>query len=164
MIFDEQEPDFWGFGQFSASGAEVAMSFLADPDDTSHGNVLGFSYPDSQNVAYLQSATALDLSAWAGGTIQFDMYVISEPANVEWMMKIDCIHPCSSGDVPLTTNVDGVVPAVGVWQTYRFNLDALVASGLLLTQVNTPLVIFPSWDNQTGANFRIDNIKFVRAN
>jgi len=35
-------------------------------------------------------------------------------------------------------------------------------SSLNLTNVNTPLVIMPTWDNQQGVILRVDNVRLVR--
>ncbi len=133
------------------------------------GNVIEFTYdndPGTNTVTFFQSAAALDLTAWAGGTMEFDMYVVSQPGNPAanpWIMKVDCVFPCSTGDVPLTDSNEGVLPATGVWQHYSFDLDALAARGLDLGQVDTPLVIFPAWGSQDGATFRIDNVQLIQA-
>ncbi len=135
-----------------------------DPNDPSRGNVVEFSYSTDTTVTFFQSSAPLDLSDWAGGTLEFDLYIESEPEGVQWMMKTDCQHPCSTGDVPLSQNADAVVPTVGVWQHYRFEVDDLVSRGLDLTKVDTPLVIFPAWGNQAGAVFRVDNVQMLRGN
>lgn len=75
------------------------------------------------------------------------------------MMKMDCFFPCGTGDVPLD------LAPVGEWKRYKFRLRDLVkhpGSSLDLSNVNTPLVIFPNWDNQQGVILRIDNVRFVR--
>jgi len=75
------------------------------------------------------------------------------------MMKMDCFFPCGTGDVPLE------LAPVGEWKTYQFSLRDLVkhpGSSLDLTNVNTPLVIFPEWDNQKGVILRVDNVRFRR--
>ena len=48
---------------------------------------------------------------------------------------------------------------------YKFDLSDLTrhpGSSLNLQNVNTPLVIFPDWDNQEGVVLRVDNVKFER--
>ena len=134
--------------------------------DLGGNNVMEFVYdndPGTNTVTFFQSAESLDLSAYAGGTLEFDMFVISQPTNPAanpWIMKTDCEHPCGTGDVPLTDSVEGVLPPTGAWQHYTFNVNDLVARGLDLTTVDTPLVIFPAWGSQDGASFQIDNVQF----
>lgn len=120
--------------------------------------------PNTNTVAFFQSSNPTDLSAFAGGTLEFDMFVITPPSNPAadpWMIKVDCGFPCGTGDVPITESNEGVLPVTGVWQHISFDINALVARGLDLTKVDTPLVIFPTWGNQDGAGFRIDNVQFL---
>ena len=61
------------------------------------------------------------------------------------MMKMDSFYPSGTGDVPLE------MAPIGEWKTYKFDLSDLTrhpGSSLNLQNVNTPLVIFPDWDNQ----------------
>lgn len=142
----------------------TVIEIKTDPIDATRGNVVEFSYSSDTTVTYFQSSAPLDLSGWAGGTLEFDVYIEAEPEGAEWMMKTECVFPCGTGDVPLTHNADATVPTVGVWQHYRFELDDLVDRGLDLTKVDTPLVLFPKWGNQAGAVFRVDNARLLRAN
>ena len=74
-------------------------------------------------------------------------------------MKMDCFDPCGTGDYPIT-------PApTGEWKHISVPLADLVAhpgSTLDLTNVNTPLVVFPSWGDQKSVVLRIDELKLVR--
>lgn len=158
-IFSE-EISYWNIG-VCCGGVEADV--VADAIDLDHGQVVQFSYTTDTTVTFFQSVNALDLTDWVGGTVEFDLYIESEPVDAAWMMKVDCGHPCSTGDVPLTDNMDAVVPTLGEWQSYRFDIDDLIERGLDITSVDTPLVIFPAWGNQNGAVFRVDNIRFVRA-
>ncbi|NND81555.1 MAG: family 16 glycosylhydrolase, partial [Gammaproteobacteria bacterium] len=143
-------------------GAEIAQI------DVDGNNVMEFTYdndPSTNTVTFFQSAGPIDMSAFAGGTVEFDMYVVSQPSNPAadpWIMKTDCEHPCGSGDVPLTASVEGVLPPTGAWQHYTFQLTDLVARGLELNHVDTPLVIFPAWGSQDGAQFLIDNVQIKK--
>ena len=131
-------------------------------------NQLEISYdndPNTNTVTFFQSASPADLSSFAGGTVEFDLQVLAQPATpaaAPWMMKVDCVHPCSTGDIPLDQSVEGVLPQTGVWQHYTFNINDLVARGLNLASVDAPLVIFPTWGNQDGATFRIDNVTWTK--
>jgi hypothetical protein len=74
-------------------------------------------------------------------------------------MKIDCFHPCSTGEVPIGS------AEVGEWKSYRMALGELKSrpgSSLDLTNVNTPLVLLPQWDNQNSVVIRVDNVRLVR--
>ncbi len=142
------------------SGASISEVVQGD------NRVLRLAYdsdPNTNTVTFFQSASPMDLSAFAGGTLEFDMYVVSPPSPVSenpWMIKVDCGYPCGTGDIPITQSIEGNLPTTGVWQHFSFKISDLVQRGLDLTTVDTPLVIFPSWGNQDGAEFLIDNVQW----
>lgn len=156
----EEEITHWDL--FDCCGG-TTIAIVEDEVEPARGNVVEFSYSSDTTVTYFQSAAPLDLNAWAGGTLEFDLYIEAEPENAQWVMKVECEFPCGSGDVPLAENANAITPALGVWQHYVFDIDDLVSRGLELNHLNTPLVIFPSWGNQAGAVFRIDNVRLVKA-
>ncbi len=140
----------------------VVAEIIAEAD---RGNVIQFTYSTDTTVTFLQSAAPMDFSAYAGGTLEFDLFVEAQPTDAEWFMKTET-YPDGTGDTPLTESVEGVAPIVGQWQHYTFNLDDLVSrtgSTLSLSRIQTPLVIFPAWGNQNGAIFRIDNVVLKEA-
>ena len=56
-------------------------------------------------------------------------------------------------------------PEVVDWVHYVVPLSDLLSnsgSTLDLTQVNTPLVLFPAWGSQEGAVIQIDNVRWTR--
>lgn len=53
----------------------VAAEVLADPVDVNYGNVVEFNYSADTTVTFFQSSTPSNLSAWAGGTIEFDLFI-----------------------------------------------------------------------------------------
>ena len=131
-------------------------------------HVLEFTYdgdPGTNTVTFFQPPAPLDLSGFAGGTVEFDMFVVSQPTNPAtnpWLIKVDCDSGCSTGDTPITQSAEGVLPATGVWQHYTFSLDALVGQGLDLGKVSA-LVVFPAWGNQDNAVFHLDNVILRKA-
>ncbi|VUD62904.1 Glucan endo-1,3-beta-glucosidase A1 [Thalassocella blandensis] len=147
-------------------GSSVTYEIKTDPVDAEgHGNVVEFSYTGNQTVTYFQSENSMNFSAYAGGTLEFDLFVVSEPAGTTWMMKTENPNE-STGDVPLSSSTEGLAPTVGVWQHFTFNLDDLVernGSNISLSRLQTPLVIFPAWGNQNGAVFRVDNVVLKEA-
>ena len=134
------------------------------PDDVEpdRGNVLEFSFQTDETLTFLQSNEPMDFSAVAGGTLEFDLLIVSNPktpaAQNPWLMTVSCGASCGAGDVPLTSSIEGVAPDVGVWQHFNFKIDDLVRGGLKLHKVIAPLVIYPSWGNQLGAVIRVDNV------
>lgn len=135
---------------------------VTDDVEPSRGKVIEFSYDSDETVTFLYSKRPMDFSALAGGTLEFDLMVVREPdlpaARDPWKIAVNCGHPCGSGDIPLSASLEGRAPTVGVWQHYSFQIDDLVERGLKLEKVDAPLVIFPSWGNQQGAVFRVDNL------
>ena len=102
----------------------------------------------------------------SGGTLSFDLKILSEPDGTAWNLIVDCSYPCNSGDVPLSANVEGTQPVIGEWQSYTFNVDDLVnreGSSLDLSRVHLPALIMPSWTNQTGAAYLLDNVVYTAA-
>ncbi len=157
-IFSGQISDWLPGDCCGGARAEV----VADDVEPERGNVIEFAYETNETVTLLRSRQPLDFSAVSGGTLSFDLLIVQQPdtpaAQDPWKMKVSCVDPCSSGDIPLTGSLEGRAPETGTWQRFSFAIDDLVARGLKLDQVDAPLVIFPSWGNQTGAIFRIDNL------
>lgn len=153
-IFDDevQGPyyaDFWAAsGEVEISGAE----------DAERGTVTQFVYNANDSVAYFQSAEGFDFSDFRA--IEFDLWVDEDPrADGGFMMKVDCIHPCGTGDVPIAQ------PQQGEWTSYSIELADLVAhegSSLDVTNINTPLVVMPDIGNQEGVVLRVDNVRMVK--
>ena len=140
-------------------------SSIAEVDLGGGNNALQFTYdsdPGTNTVTFFQPPSPVDLSAFAGGTIEFDMFVVSQPTNPAapnpWLIKVDCDSGCSTGDRPITDSVEGIQPATGVWQHYTFSLDTFVSQGLNLSTTSA-LVIFPAWGNQDNAVYQLDNVK-----
>ena len=127
-------------------------------DEPNRGKVTQIVFNTNQGVAYWQGPQGFNFSDFSA--IEFDlMRVVDSRKNGGLMMKMDCFYPCGTGNVPLK------LAPIGEWETYQLKLRDLVkhpGSTLDLTNVNTPLVIFPEWDNQEGVILRIDNVRFVR--
>lgn len=129
--------------------------------EAARGNVIeatiGGAAPEF-GLLFIQSSTGLDLSAYDEGAVVFDINVLDYDTNTNGMiMKIDCVFPCTSGDLPI-----GVV-GDGGWETVSIEIAQLVSTGLDLSTVNTGLVVFPDVaDQQAGATviFQIDNVRW----
>ena len=100
--------------------------------------VLDLVYPGTGMLAgvYFKASTPQNLTSFAGGTIEFDARA-SAPGTA-LTFKVDCVHPCSSGDWQLPTTIGTS------WQRISIAVDDLVARGLDLSRVDTGLVIWPS--------------------
>ncbi|EAR10799.1 glycoside hydrolase family 16 protein [Reinekea blandensis] len=150
---DEALPPF-AFGQYVANGS-VLMTELSEED---RGQVTQVQFNTDESVVYWQAPVGFDFSEFA--TVSFDMKIVSDLRESGGMiMKVDCFHPCSSGEVPFET------APVGEWRHYEFVLDDLLAnpgSTLDLSNVNTPLVVSPDWGNQQGVVILLDNVVWSR--
>jgi hypothetical protein len=158
LVVYEENVTFWDIGVSGDIGVEEI------DEGGAHGNVVQFTWNTDTAVAFFQMEP-MDLSAWAGGTLQFDFQAVQESTagGNDWVFKMDCEFPCGSGDQVLGTAFGTAEPAVGVWESYSIAIDDLVTAGVELDHVDTPLVIFPSWGNQAGVVLRVDNIRLVKA-
>ena len=158
VLFDDETGD-WAFQGLNAN----AVVQIVPDDDTARGNVIAVRFEASTTFGHFGSGGIRDFSSFAGGTLEFDLLIESEPDGAEWFMLVDCIYPCGTGPVPLSASVEGMSPVVGDWQHYTFRVDDLVqreGSSLDLRKVNFPLAVFPSWFNQRGAAYRLDNVVY----
>ncbi len=153
-IFGDEDLPPFSLGQYVANGS-VDMTVI---QEEGRGAVANLAFNTDESVVYWQSPFGHDISEFS--KIRFDAKVVVNPRDSGGvMMKIDCFHPCGTGDVPIET------APVGEWKTFEFSLKDLVlhpGSGLDLTNVNTPLVIFPDWGNQKGVVLRVDNVQLER--
>jgi len=119
--------------------------------DSDHGQVLEITYPPNAALAglFIESLDGIDTSNL--DHVVFDIKHLS--GDNQYAIKLDCFHPCSSGDYLLNRLDDG-------WQSISVSLDQLEAQGLVRNNVNTGLVIWPTAHN--NHRFRLDNIRFTR--
>ncbi|PKQ25065.1 MAG: beta-glucanase [Actinobacteria bacterium HGW-Actinobacteria-4] len=138
-----------------ASSGTVEMAMV---EDSERGPVVEITYATDESVAYFQSNDGFDFSAF--DRIEFDLLVVEDPRTEPGLfIKMDCFHPCGTGDYPIDA------PPVGVWTSYSIPLADLVSfdgSTLDLATVNTPLVVLPTWGNQNGVVLRLDNVRIER--
>ncbi|MCE2407537.1 MAG: family 16 glycosylhydrolase [Pseudomonadales bacterium] len=128
-----------------------------DADDPDRGKVIEVTFTDndSQGVWFVESSMGVDLAAFAGGTVSFDIKVDDYGANENGLaMKIDCFFPCSSGDQFIGKVGDGE------WETVEIPVSQLLGGGLNLATINTGIVIFPS-DLISPVTFQLDNIQWM---
>ncbi|WP_218353070.1 glycoside hydrolase family 16 protein [Alteromonas lipotrueiana] len=161
-VFDNADAAPFTTGKYTASGDVVIEDVLSV--DSAHDVVKQFTFNTNEAVAYFQtqpdntqSPVQLDLSTY--DFLEFDLHMVADPrATGNMVIKMDCGHPCGSGDYPIET------PDTGVWQTYKIALNELISqpgSTLDLTRVDTPLVIFPDWGNQQDVVFQVDNVRLT---
>lgn len=150
--------DVAGSDYFDGNSANhITWSLVETGDD--HGTVIEatFGSNGANGVMFIQSGQPVDLSEYAGGSLVFDIKVLDYADTTSGMtFKVDCIWPCSTGDQSL-----GVV-GNGEWETITLSISDLVGKGLNLASVNTGLVIFPTWGDQQGVKFQLDNIRWLK--
>ncbi|WP_208764146.1 putative glycoside hydrolase [Shewanella aestuarii] len=153
LVYDDALAAPFSLGHYAASG-ELLINQIDVGGE--HNKVTEFVFNTNEAVGYFQSTGIThDISGFS--QLSFDVNVAQDPrANRNLMIKMDCVHPCSTGDYPLE------VPDIGVWTHYQIPLTRLTThpgSSLDLTQVESPLVIFPSWGDQQGVIIQVDNVK-----
>ena len=143
-----------GYGECSNDGGAACPSINWElAADNDRGDVLQVTHSAAGNLAglFISALTPLDVSAYAGGSVVFDIRVISGDSNIT--MKLDCVFPCTSNNVNL-----GSKGAAG-WETVEVPFATLVAGGLDLSKVDTGIVIWAT--NATSTVFQLDNIRFT---
>ena len=125
---------------------------LVESGETGHDTILDvtFNADGDDGVFYIQSGQPVDLNSFSSGSLIFD--IKSNTAGFTY--KVDCISPCGTGDRSLNVVGDGE------WQTITIAVSDLVSQGLNLNSTNTGLVIFPTWGDQQGISFQLDNIRW----
>ncbi|MGZ9898676.1 family 16 glycosylhydrolase [Shewanella gaetbuli] len=156
IVYENGAVSPYQFGLYAASGELLEEQIDVGGD---HNIVTQLTFNTNEAVGFYQSeGVVVDISDFS--SLSFDLNLISDPREVQsFNIKMDCQHPCSSGDFAIDT------PEQGVWTQYHIPLSDLVAhtgSTLDLTQVDTPLVFFPSWGNQQNVVVQLDNIKLLK--
>lgn len=159
VVFDEAERAPFALGQYVASGSVLAEQVVSA--EGGHGEVKQLTFNTNESVVYFQTSPDAEgkpqpVNVSGFDTLVFDLKVVEDPrATQNFMIKMDCGHPCSSGDFAIAA------PPTGEWTRYEISIADLLAnpgSTLDLTKVDTPLVIFPAWGNQQGVVLQLDNV------
>ncbi|RUO79222.1 glycoside hydrolase family 16 protein [Pseudidiomarina taiwanensis] len=116
--------------------------------------VMGFRPPEGSGIQFDASSIAVD------GVVQFDMKVVSAPANPDavWKFKIESDGATTAVEVDLATGNGDQAPVTGEWQTYTFSLQSLVDLGLDPSAIDV-VMIFPAWGTGEGAVYRVDEAR-----
>ena len=139
-------------GEGGAECPNLSWSFV---EDAERGSVLQVEHGPGFAGLFFGSTETRDLSDYLGGVLSFDIKVVAEGVNTAgFIMKADCVYPCSSGDKAIgTVGLNG-------WETVEYPVIDLVLGGLNLQKVNTGLVIFPLGGQTDGVVYRLDNIEW----
>ncbi|MCL1066420.1 family 16 glycosylhydrolase [Shewanella olleyana] len=153
LVYDDAVKAPFTIGHYAATGSVAIEQVDVGADN---GLVSQFSFNTNEAVVYFQSTNfQQDVSSF--NYLEFDLNVTTDVR--DFNIKIDCGHPCSSGDFAINA------PEVGAWTHYKIALVDVAAntgSSLDLTKVDTPLVLFPAWGNQNGVVMQVDNVKLTK--
>ena len=138
----------------------------ATVDPEGHGAVFRVQVPSAvtQRVSWIGNAQAEDFSAFASGTLSFDILVNTQPTSSEasWQVKIES-EPCPPA-VGCTGGVDAMFAVqadltVGQWSSFTLPVMTLATGAFDLSRFRN-VVFFNEWDHAAGADFEIDNVVF----
>ncbi|WP_082541670.1 MULTISPECIES: glycoside hydrolase family 3 N-terminal domain-containing protein [unclassified Rhizobacter] len=121
---------------------------------------------DGGNGTFYFTGSGLNLSGYAGGTLQFELAVSSYGTNTKGL----AIKMESPGDG--CRNVDYLIPdamkppADGAFHAVTLNVADVIAVKnapcFTLDNITVPFGIFPVWDDQQGVSFKVRNVKLVQ--
>ena len=132
------------------------VSDSGDPDIGMAMNV-NFGNNGADGVFFFAASAGVDLSSFVGnGRLKFDLRLPPETVEAGMMFKVDCFYPCGTGDQPI--DLSGYEP--GTWQTFEYDVSALIGMGLNVSNVNAGLVLFPTWGDQQGYSFEVANVRY----
>lgn len=158
LFGDEQNPDWpmWDCcgGTTPAEVNDEERGNVAEFSIGAQPTVMGFKPPEGSGIQFDASAILVE------GVVQFDMKVVSAPANAAsvWKFKIESDSASTAVEVDLTTGSGGQEPVTGEWATYTFPLQTLSDLGLDVSAIDV-VMIFPAWDTGNGAVYRIDEAR-----
>ena len=169
-VFDDAVDELWSNGigawdtttgadYFEGDTSNHVQWSIVESTDPERGMVLDvkFGTDGADGLLYFQSASPINFEDFTEGALVFDVKVLDYAQTTAGLsFKIDCIYPCTTGDQVL-----GVV-GDGEWETITVPVSDLVAAGLDVNTVNTGLVIYPTWGDQQGVNFLVDNVRWEK--
>ena len=124
-------------------------------DDNSRGAVLEITNAPTNSYSdrfYIKAWSPVDLSRFKGGTLEFDVRIIS--GDPEFRVFLDCARFCPGNNLP--KNLDAVVGSD--WMTLSVNVNDLFVSDALHT-VETGLLIYVT--NGANATYRFNRVRWV---
>jgi len=154
-LFDDAVSAGWGFF-CGVDGLECAV--VADRDG-SRGMVAEVTFNRSQIVPGFEANPPADASAHedAKGHLKFDFKMVAPPPEGStWLLKIESTNSANFAEVSLT-DYGNPMPN-DTWQSYTFPVSEAPISRVDFSRLRLVLV-FPTWASQTGAVYRIDNVR-----
>lgn len=145
-----------GVDFFDDPGQVITQALVADPD--SSDNVLEITFSnDNFGTMFIQAEDAQDLNEFSAGELVFDLKVVDPAQNSGgFLVKADCIFPCTSKEIPVA------MPDDDSWTTVRVPISELTqGTGFRFATVNVPFSFWPIDGEQENVTFRLDNIRWV---
>ncbi|MDP4527731.1 family 16 glycosylhydrolase [Alkalimonas delamerensis] len=166
VIFDNEQNLDWPM--WDCCGGSTPIEVM----DEEQGLVAEFQIGASPTVmgfigrAPLGGGNPFDASALLHeGVVQFDLKVVSAPANPDagWRFKIESDNASTEVELDLASGNGGQSPVTGEWQTYTFSLQALSDAGLDLSAIDV-IMVFPAWGTGEGAVYRMNKVRIYNPN
>ncbi|UZJ43375.1 family 16 glycosylhydrolase [Marinimicrobium sp. C6131] len=157
VFVDGSLTDTWsdpGVDFYVQDGQSITSSLVNDGD---RGDVLELTFgANGFGTMFIQSSEPQDLSAYAAGNLVFDLKVMDAGNNSDgFLVKADCIYPCTSNELAVPLQNDGQ------WHTVSVSIaDLTSGSGFIMNRVNTPFSLWPVMGQQSNVVFRLDNIRW----
>lgn len=146
-----------GFAPNSWATASALVSFAANTSDGSVG--ISFAANTGANGLFYITGSPVNLSAFASGSLSFELYVDSYGSNTSgFAVKME-----SPGSNCVSQDVAVGRPAAGSWQTISLPMSTVLAAPqpcFSLSNVSAPFDILPRWGDQSGVRFRVRNVRF----
>ena len=149
----------FSLGTWSGNGTHVIA------DTTTTAGVMDLSFlADGDNGVTFISGAPINLSNFAGGKLTFELKVTSWGANTSGLaIKMESTGTdCRNNDYPVPDR-----PAAdGQFHTVTLNVADVAGSKFndcfTLENITTPFGIFPTWGDQQGVQFQVQNIRFTQ--
>jgi len=155
VVFVDALEAGYEFGQYDDTFSGTTSIMQIDSGDPAFGNVVEVKNGTSARVvSWLAANPAKDLSAFADGVLEFDLFVQDAPTDPEatWRMKVECGSDCTSPELTIGGQVQ--VPP-GEWHRV-----VVAVPSLTIPNMNniTNIVVFNDWTKAAGSTYLIDNV------
>lgn len=98
----------------------------------------------------------IDLKEYRSGRFEFDLKVLDWGRSHDMSLQISCTYPCGTGEMPIK------IINVNAWEKQSFLVQDLVEKGLDLSKLDSTFGLQPTWNQQQGAHFQVDNIRWIK--
>ncbi|MFT4938138.1 MAG: hypothetical protein ACI88A_001161 [Paraglaciecola sp.] len=149
-VFANELDSVWDIGVFSGDDHAVLTDVTLD-DGNKVWN-LDFKADGGNTVIVIESSIENDFSEFTA--LQFDLKVLNYGTNISgFKLKLE-----GDGQTP---EMFAGQPDLDTWVTIKISMDDFTASGFDASRVKK-IVFFPTWGDQQGVTFQVDNMKFIK--